>query len=311
MFVFGGPEYDILIVGSGPAGMTAAVYACRSGKSVMVVEKEKFGGQITSSPKVENFPGRLEMAGPDFANDLLNQAMENGAEFTMGNVVEVEDSGKYKTVYTEEGDSYTAGAVILANGVKHRHLGLPGEDELIGHGIHFCAVCDANLYAGKNVAVIGGGNSALQEAIMLSDIAANVTIVQNLAFLTGEQQNREMLEEKENVSIIYSHVVDSYLTDSGHLTGLRIRSEETGETKEVFCDGCFLAVGLLPENEAFAEAAELDGNGYYAAGETCEGTMAGVFVAGDCRRKAVRQLTTAVADGAVAALAACRWLDRK
>lgn len=196
MFMFGGPDYDIIIVGSGPAGMTAAIYARRSGKSVLVIEKEKFGGQVTSSPKVENFPGKLEMAGSDFANDLLKQAMENGAEFMMGNVVRVDDETEYKTVTTEEGETYSAKAVILANGVKHRTLGLSGEGELIGHSVHFCVVCDGNLYQGKTAAIIGGGNTALQEAVMLADLAKEVVIVQNLEFLTGEQRLIDILEEK-------------------------------------------------------------------------------------------------------------------
>lgn len=310
MFMFGGPDYDIIIVGSGPAGMTAAIYARRSGKSVLVIEKEKFGGQVTSSPKVENFPGKLEMAGSDFVNDLLKQAMENGAEFMMGNVVRVDDETEYKTVTTEEGETYSAKAVILANGVKHRTLGLSGEGELIGHSVHFCVVCDGNLYQGKTAAIIGGGNTALQEAVMLADLAKEVVIVQNLAFLTGEQRLIDILEEKPNVQIIYSSVVDAYLTEGGALKGLRIKSEVDGTLSERTCDGCFLAVGLVPNNAAFAEVAELDEQGYYASDESCLTGTEGVYTAGDCRRKTVRQLTTAVADGAVAALSACRYIDQ-
>ncbi|MBU5627024.1 NAD(P)/FAD-dependent oxidoreductase [Oscillibacter sp. MSJ-2] len=309
MFIFGGPDYDLIIVGSGPAGMTAAVYARRSGKTVLVIEKEKFGGQITSSPKVENFPGRLSMAGSDFANDLLHQAMENGAEFVLGTVTAVAQEGDFKSVTTEEGECYSAKAVILANGVKHRVLDLPGERELIGNGVHFCVVCDGNLYAGKKAAIIGGGNSALQEAVMLSELAAELLIVQNLAFLTGEQQLIDLLESRSNVKIIYSTVVSQYKVESGKLTGLTLKSETDGRLSEVACDGCFLAVGLVPENEQFSPVAKLDERGYYIADESCFTETEGLFVAGDCRQKAVRQLTTAASDGAVAALAACRYID--
>lgn len=207
MFIFGGPEYDIIIVGGGPAGLTASIYAQRSGKAVLVLEKDAFGGQVASSPKVENFPGKLAMAGSDFAGDLLKQTMENGAECAMGEVVRIEKERDVWVVTTREGETYTASAVILANGVKHRTLDLPGEAALIGRGVHFCVVCDGNLYAGKKAAIIGGGNSALQEAVMLSELVSELVIVQNLAFLTGEQRLIDALQARSNVRILYSTVV--------------------------------------------------------------------------------------------------------
>lgn len=311
MFIFGGPDYDIIVVGGGPAGLTAAVYARRSGKTVLVLEKEAFGGQITSSPRVENFPGRLSMSGNDFAAGLIKQAMENGAELVMAKAVSVTDEDGVKLVTTEEGDAYTASAVILANGVKHRMLGLPGEAALIGNGVHFCVVCDGNAYAGKKVVIVGGGNTALQEAAMMSELASELVIVQNLAFLTGERQLADQLLAKANVTVLYSTVVSAYKSENGMLTGLVLKSEVDGHLTELSCDGCFLAVGLVPENQAFAEVAPLNGSGYYDADESCLGGMDGIFVAGDCRQKTVRQLTTAAADGAVAALAACRLIDQQ
>ena len=310
MFIFGGPDYDIIVVGGGPSGMTASIYAQRSGKTVLVLEKESFGGQITSSPKVENFPGRLAMAGSDFANDLLKQAMENGVECAIGEAAGIEREKDVWVITTKGGETYTSSAVILANGVKHRTLGLPGEESLVGRGVHFCVVCDGNLYAGKKAAIIGGGNTALQEALMLSKLVSELVIVQNLAFLTGEQRLIDALQAKSNVRILYSTVVAGYQTKDGVLTGLTLRSEIDGSCIDEPCDGCFLAVGLLPENQAFADLVSLDTQGYYDVGETCQTKTAGIFVAGDCRRKNVRQLTTAVADGAVAALVACRYLDR-
>ena len=300
--------HDIIIVGGGPAGLTAAIYGLRAGKSVLVIEKNGFGGQIAYSPKVENIPGTILISGAEFADKLTEQAMNLGADVELENVIRVEN-GQIKRVYTEEGNCFEAKAVILAVGVKHRMLGLPGEEELVGNGISFCAVCDGAFYAGQDVAMIGGGNSALQEALLLSEVCRKVTVVQNLAFFTGEKKLADALTAKDNVDVIFSAVVTEYLSEHGRLTGLRIRSE-SGEEQVLKLDGAFLAVGLVPENDAFASLAELNDWGYFASGEDCTTQTPGVFVAGDCRSKSIRQVTTAAGDGAVAAMAACRYLDR-
>ena len=299
--------HDIIIVGGGPAGLTAAIYGLRAGKTVLVIEKNGFGGQIAYSPKVENIPGTISISGTEFADKLTEQAMNLGADVELETVVRVED-GKTKKVYTEEGGCYEAGAVILAVGVKHRMLGLPDEEELVGNGISFCAVCDGAFYAGQNVAMIGGGNSALQEALLLSEVCNKVTIVQNLAFFTGEKKLADALTARENVEVIFSAVVAEYLSENGTLTGLRIRLEN-GEERVLPVDGAFLAVGLAPENDAFASLAELNDWGYFASTEDCTTKTAGIYVAGDCRSKTIRQVTTAAGDGAVAAMTACRYLD--
>ena len=300
--------YDIIIVGGGPAGLTAAVYGLRAGKSVLVIEKNGFGGQIAYSPKVENIPGTISISGAEFADKLTEQAMNLGADVELETVIRVE-SGETKRVHTEEGNCYEAKAVILAVGVKHRMLGLEGEEELVGNGLSFCAVCDGAFYAGQDVAMIGGGNSALQEALLLSEVCRKVTVVQNLAFFTGEKKLADALTAKDNVDVIFSAVVAEYLSENGTLTGLRIR-EENGNEQILKVDGAFLAVGLVPENEAFAPLAELNDWGYFASGEDCTTQTPGIYVAGDCRSKSIRQVTTAAGDGAVAAMAACRYLDR-
>ena len=301
--------YDIIIVGGGPAGLTAAIYGLRSGKSVLVIEKNGFGGQIAYSPKVENIPGTILISGSEFADKLTEQAMALGAEVELENVVRVEAQGEIKKVFTEEGGVYEGKTLILAVGVKHRMLGLPGEHDLVGKGLSFCAVCDGAFYAGQKTAMIGGGNSALQEALLLSEVCSKVTVVQNLAFFTGEKKLADALAAKDNVEIFFSTVVEEYLSENGMLTGLRVRNTETGAEQTVLVDGAFLAVGLVPENEAFAEVAGLDERGYFASGEDCTTATGGVFVAGDCRQKTIRQVTTAAGDGAVAAMAACRYLD--
>ena len=300
--------HDIIIVGGGPAGLTAAIYGLRAGKTVLVIEKAGFGGQIAFSPKVENIPGHLCISGSEFADKLTEQAMALGADVELETVAEV-IPGDVHTVRTEEGGVYQAKTVILAVGVKHRTLGLPGEEDLIGKGISFCAVCDGAFYAGQEVAMIGGGNSAMQEALLLSDVCKIVTIVQNLPFFTGEKKLAEALAEKENVKVLFSTLVSGYLQENGELTGLTLRGEDDSE-QTISVDGAFLAVGLQPENGAFAAIAGLDERGYFDADEHCLTKTPGIFVAGDCRRKNIRQVATAAADGAVAAMAACRYIEQ-
>ena len=301
--------YDIVIIGGGPAGMTAALYARRNGKSTLVLEKGGFGGQITYSPRVQNFPGTLSMSGNEFADKMLEQIMAQGADVEVTAATEIRDEGKVKRVLTEDGTEYEARAVILAAGVKHRMLGLPGETELVGSGISFCAVCDGEYYRGQTVAVAGGGNSALQEATLLSDLCEQVVLVQDLDYFTGEKKLAEALLQRENVRAVTGTVIDSINTTDGAIKSLSLHRKATGETSRLDCDGLFVAIGLIPENEAFKNVVALNDYGYAASGEDCEAGTPGVFVAGDCRAKQVRQITTAVADGAVAALAACRYID--
>jgi len=303
--------YDIIVVGGGPAGMTAALYGQRNGKSVLVIEKTGFGGQITHSPKVENYPGTLSMSGNEFADKTLDQILAQGAEIEIEKVVSVEDANGIKLVKTEEGNTYEGKAVIIATGVKHRLLGLEHETELIGEGISFCAICDGDFYKGKTVCVAGGGNSALQEAILLSEKCARVIILQDLPQLTGEERLRKILEKKANVTIKTNMKIDAFVLDSGTLQGVAVSSRVNGTSETINCEGLFIAIGLIPENEPFSSLAELNKYGYFESDEQCLTRTPGVFVAGDCRSKRVRQLTTAVADGSTAALAACNYIDQQ
>ena len=302
--------YDMIIVGGGPAGLTAAVYGLRAGKTVLIIEKDGFGGQIAFSPKVENIPGFATISGAEFAEKFVDQAMNLGADVELENVIAVEKTADGFAVSTEEGSCFNGRTVILAVGVKHRTLGLPGEEELIGNGISFCAVCDGAFYTGQQVAMIGGGNSALQEALLLSEVCEKVTIVQNLAFLTGEKKLADALAQKKNVEILYSTLVAGYNTQDGNLVSIDLRNDLTGAISTLQVDGVFLAVGLQPENDAFAQLAKLNDWGYFDSDEGCTTQTEGLFVAGDCRSKHIRQVVTASADGAIAAMAACRYLDR-
>lgn len=298
--------YDIIVIGGGPAGLTAAVYARRANKSVLVIEKGSFGGQITFSPKVENIPGFSEVTGNEFAEKLVEQALGLDAEVECAEVLEIKQ-GDVKTVVTDSGE-FEAKTVIVATGAKHRMLGLAREEEFVGEGISFCAVCDGAFYAGRDVAVIGGGNSALQEAILLADLANKVYVVQNLDFLTGEQKLQEKLSTKENVEIILGHTVKGIIGDTT-LTGITIADSNDNE-KQLDIDGMFVAIGLIPQNEAFEGVINLDERGYVTSDENCLTNADGIFVAGDCRSKKIRQVATAAADGAVSALAACDYLDK-
>lgn len=300
--------YDIVIIGSGPAGLTAAIYALRAGKSVLILEKSAFGGQVTYSPKIENYPAMGQISGNELADKMLDQALTMGADVNLEKVESIRDGGDVKVVVTEDGE-YEAKAVIIATGVKHRRLGLPNEEDFIGEGISFCAVCDGAFYKGQSVAVIGGGNSALQEAVLLSEGCTKVTMVQNLAYFTGEAKLLEILKSRDNVEFITSSVVDSIIADGSTFKGIKIKNEESGELSELLCDGMFVAIGLAPENDAFANLAHLNQWGYFDSAEDCTTATPGIYVAGDCRSKRIRQITTATADGAVAALAACAYID--
>ncbi|MBR2337059.1 MAG: FAD-dependent oxidoreductase [Clostridia bacterium] len=297
--------YDIIVIGGGPAGLTAALYAKRANKSVLIIEKAAYGGQITYSPKVENIPGFIAVSGNEFAEKLVEQVVEQGAELEFCEVLSVED-GDVKKVVTD-GGVFEGKAIIIATGAKHRRLNLEGEEKFIGDGISFCAVCDGAFYKDKVVGVVGGGNSALQEALLLSDLCKKVYVIQNLDKLTGENKLQEQLMAKANVEIILSTLVKGYL-GSDRFEGVDVISA-SGEERSISLDGLFVAIGLIPQNGIFKNLLTLNDYGYAESGEDCKAKAEGVFVAGDCRSKKIRQVATAMADGAVSALAACDYVD--
>ena len=287
-------QFDIVIVGAGTAGLTAAIYALRAGKSVLVTEGESFGGQITSSPRVENYPGIAHISGSEFADNLVSQAMELGASVELESVDKIVD-GKIKTVITDS-NSYSCKSVIL-----------DGEEDLAGRGVSYCAVCDGAFYRGKNVAVVGGGDSALQSALFLSSYCKSVTLIHRRSEFRGEKALVKKIGEKENIKLLLNTQVIK-LIGSDQLDGIKLATNDE-EPHSIPMDGLFIAVGQMPNNEQFRNVADLDDYGYIVADESCQTRTPGVFTAGDCRTKSVRQLTTAAADGSVAALAACSYID--
>lgn len=300
--------HDLIIIGGGPAGLTAALYALRADKSALILEAGGFGGQITHSPKIENYPGFEMISGNELADKMVSQVLMQGADVELTRATGIEKTDAGFVVHTEDGD-FEGKTVVIATGAKHRQLGVEGENELVGEGISYCAVCDGAFCKGQRVAVIGGGNSALQEAVLLSEGCSHVTVVQNLAYLTGEERLAASLRKKDNVSFVFSNIVEGFETADGALTGVKLKNTESGENSVLEVDAVFVAIGLAPENGDFADIAELDGYGYVSSNESCLTSTPGVFAAGDCRTKSVRQIATAVADGATAGLAACRYID--
>ena len=286
--------------------MTAAIYARRASKSVLVLEALTYGGQIINTPEVENYPGIKSISGFDFAQGLYEQAEALGAELKYEQVTGIED-GEVKKVKTSGGE-YECKAIILATGAKNRPLGLDKETEFIGSGISYCATCDGAFFKGRVVAVNGGGNTALEDALFLSNYCKKVYLIHRRDEFRGEAKQVDKLKERENIEFVLNSTITELLGED-ELKGVRVHDKVSGEDKDIELDGLFIAIGQMPENAAFAPLVELDKGGYIVAGEDCRTNVDGIYAAGDCRTKTVRQLTTAAADGAIAALAACAYID--
>lgn len=299
--------YDIVVVGGGPAGLTASLYGQRNGKSTLVIEKSVFGGQIANSPKVENIPGFESISGDEFGDLMLKQVQKQGGEVMFDEVTKVESNEDECITYTDMGEQVHSKTVILATGTTHRVLGLTNEDKFIGKQIHFCAVCDGNFYKDKTVVMVGGGNSAFVEGNLLADIVKKLIVLQDMPIFTAEAKLQEQLLNKTNVETHLNTKVLEYIINDNKLVG--VKYSENGQEKIVDCDGVFLAIGLVPDNKAFENVCELDNRGYFNVDESTLTKTANIFVAGDCRSKSLRQVATACSDGANAAIKACNYLN--
>lgn len=299
-------QYDIVIVGAGTAGLSAAIYAVRAGKSVIVLEATTHGGQIVNTPEVENYPGIQKISGFEFANNLYKQAKSLGAEVIYEKVIGIEVNGEEKIVHTTKED-YQAKVVILATGAKNRPLGLEHEKEWIGAGISYCAICDGMFYRGKDVAVAGGGNTALENAIFLTNYCRKVYLIHRRDAFRGEEKLLQTLKEKPNVEFVLNANITRLIGEDG-VDGVEVEDKNTHEKRVIDVMGLFVAIGQMPENSEFINVVDLDKGGYIEAKEDCKTKTKGIFTAGDCRTKKVRQLATAASDGAIAALAACEYI---
>lgn len=292
--------YDIIIVGAGPAGLTAALYALRANKKVLIIESKSYGGQIINAAKIENYPGIAEVSGFDYATTLYNQVKNLGAEFKFETVIRIEED---KSVITKA-NTYQAKAIILATGSENRKLNLPNEDKFIGRGVSYCATCDGNFYRNKTVAVVGGGNTALEDAIYLSNLVEKLYLIHRRNEFRGEEKLVDELKTKENVEIIFNSNVIS-LNGDKKLDSIVVE-DNSGNKKELNVDGLFIAIGREPKNSVFANIIDLDENGYIKYTGDVHTNVSGIYVAGDAKVKELRQLTTAVSDGAIAATTAIR-----
>ncbi len=293
--------YDVIIIGCGPAGMTAALYLLRANKKVLILEKETIGGQISSSPLVENYPGVSSISGSELSNNMYEQIVNLGAEIELEEVIKIEP-GKVKKVVTTD-NTYETKSVIIATGNKYRLLGISNEENLIGSGIHFCVSCDGAFYKDKVVAVIGGGNSAIINATYLSDICRKVYVIQRSDKLTAENALIERLKQKSNVEIILSRQVKK-INGTDSLESIVLDNDE-----EIKLDGMFIAIGQVPQNDFVKDIINLDERNYIDS-DNAKTNVDGIFVAGDCRRKKYRQLTTACNDGTNAALDTIDYLEK-
>lgn len=299
--------YDILIIGGGPAGLTAAIYAARAGKRIAILEREAAGGQIVSAPLVENYPGAPSVSGAELAGRMRAQAEAFGAELLYTEAAGLEKTQTGFRVLCTDG-TREARTVILATGASHRRLGLPGEELLTGCGVSYCALCDGAFYEGADVAVVGGGETALQDALFLASTCRSVTLIHRRDSFRAGAQLVSRAERQGNIRILRSRTVEKLLWLDEALQGLLLTNLKTGQTERLDVEGLFVAVGQVPQSAPFADAVAEE-NGYYLAGEDTKTSLPGVFAAGDGRRKQVRQLTTAVSDGTAAAIAACRYLE--
>lgn len=300
--------YDMVIIGAGTAGLSAAIYGVRAGKSVLVLEGENYGGQIINSPEVENYPGIAKISGFEFATGLYEQAQNLGAVIEFESVNRVEKTGRDFVVYTDERE-IPCHSVILATGAKNRPLGIDKELKMVGAGVSYCATCDGAFFRNQVTAVVGGGSTALEDAEFLSSYCSRVYLIHRRDEFRGEQWLVENLRKKENVEFVLNSVVTEILGENS-VEGIRVKDKVTGDEREIQISGLFVAIGQMPDNRSFESLVELDEAGYIVALEDCKTSENGIFAAGDCRTKAVRQLTTAASDGAVAGLAACEYVNR-
>lgn len=300
--------YDVIIIGAGPAGMTAAVYTSRANLSTLMLERGVPGGQMANTEEVENYPGYEHILGPELATKMFEHAKKFGAEYAYGDVKEVIDGEAYKTVVTSN-QQYKARAIIIATGAEYKKLGVPGEKELGGRGVSYCAVCDGAFFKGKELVVVGGGDSAVEEGVYLTRFASKVTIVHRRDQLRAQKILQQRAFANEKVDFIWNHTVKQINEKDGRVGSVTLVHTQTGEEREFPCDGVFIYIGMVPLTKPFASLGITNENGYIETNELMETKVPGIFAAGDVREKSLRQIVTATGDGSIAAQSAQHYVE--
>ena len=300
--------YDVIIIGAGTAGLSSAIYVLRSGKSVLLLEKSYYGGQIINATDIENYPAIKKISGYDFATALYEQTISLGADIEYEKAISIENGAYEKTVFTEK-NSYKCRSIIIATGLQKRRLNIENEERLTGKGVSYCAVCDGAFYKGKPVAVAGGGNTALADALLLSEYCSKVYIIHRRKEFKGDKILSEKLTKRENISYMLNCTITA-LNGSEKLESVSVISNDSKIPNDVEVSGLFVAIGQVPDNNAFSDIVELDEYGYIISRDCCT-CAEGIFTAGDCRNKDIKQLATAVSDGAIAGIKACEYINRK
>lgn len=298
---------DIIVIGAGPAGLTSAIYAMRAGLSVTVFEKSIYGGQVASTSEVENYPAVQKISGVEFSNNIYNQAVAQGVDIQFDEVEEINLQGKIKVVKTSSGE-HKAKAVILANGVERRKLGCDGEEKFTGRGVSYCATCDGAFFKDKEVAIVGGGNTALEDALFLANNCTKVYLIHRRDSFRGEEVLEKSVKARKNIEILYSHGVEK-IEGEKTVSKIEVKNLKTEEKRTIDVSGIFIAIGLKPNNKMFENVLDLDEGGYIISDESCTTSVEGVYVAGDSRTKFLRQIITAASDGAIAAVQAANYIN--
>ncbi|MED0967649.1 thioredoxin-disulfide reductase [Bacillus paramycoides] len=300
--------YDVIIIGAGPAGMTAAVYTSRANLSTLMLERGIPGGQMANTEDVENYPGYESILGPDLSNKMFEHAKKFGAEYAYGDVKEVIDGKEYKTIVAGKKE-YKARAIIVASGAEYKKIGVPGEKELGGRGVSYCAVCDGAFFKGKELVVIGGGDSAVEEGVYLTRFASKVTIVHRRDTLRAQKILQDRAFQNEKVDFIWNHTIKEINDTNGKVGSVTLVDVNSGEEQEVKTDGVFVYIGMLPLSKPFVELGITNENGYVETNERMETKVPGIFAAGDVREKMLRQIVTATGDGSIAAQSVQHYVE--
>lgn len=300
--------YDVIIAGAGPAGLTAAVYTSRANLSTLIIERGMPGGQMVNTEAIENYPGFDSILGPDLSNKMFEHAKKFGAEYQYGDIKKIEDGEEYKTVVTSD-KQYKARAVIIATGVEHKKLHVPGEEELAGRGVSYCAVCDGAFFRNRELVVVGGGDSAVEEGVYLTRFASKVTIVHRRDQLRAQKILQQRAFENDKIDFIWNHTVKEIKGKDGKVSSVLLVNTKTGEEQEFTTDGVFVYIGMLPLNDSFKHLNIINEEGYVVTNENMETAVPGIFAAGDIREKMLRQIVTATSDGSIAAESAQKYIE--